>query len=90
MSLAHRRAENYEMHTLFQGTHEEIMVESDPPGAQVSINDSRNGTTPYSIKVDRNDDVDIHVSKPGYAPVDIADASHMEWGYFVSDFFFTV
>jgi hypothetical protein len=75
--------------TLFQGTNEEIMVQSDPPGAQVSVNDGRNGTTPYSMKVSRNDDVDIHVSKPGYAPMDIADESHMEWGYFISDFFFT-
>jgi hypothetical protein len=32
--------------TLFQGTNEEIMVQSDPPGAQVSVNDGRNGTTP--------------------------------------------
>jgi PEGA domain len=75
--------------TLFQGTNEEIMVQSDPPGAQVSVNDGRNGTTPYSMKVSRNDDVDIHVSKPGYAPMDISDESHMEWGYFISDFFFT-
>ena len=75
--------------TLFQGTHEEIMVESDPAGAQVSVNDGRNGTTPYSMKVGRDDDVNIHVSKPGYAPMDISDESHMQWGYFVSDFFFT-
>jgi hypothetical protein len=75
--------------TLFQGTNEEIMVQSDPPGAQVSVNDGRNGTTPYSMKVSRNDDVDIHVSKPGYASMDIADESHMAWGYFISDFFFT-
>jgi PEGA domain len=75
--------------TLFQGTNEEIMVQSDPPGAQVSVNDGRNGTTPYSMKVSRNDDVDIHVSKPGYAPMDVSDESHMEWGYFISDFFFT-
>ena len=65
------------------------MVESDPPGAQVSVNDGRNGTTPYSMKVGRDDDVNIHVSKPGYSSTDISDESHMEWGYFISDFFFT-
>ena len=75
--------------TLFQGNHEEIMVASDPAGAQVSVNDGRNGTTPYTMKVGRDDDLDIHVSKPGYAPIDIADQSHIEWGYFVSDIFFT-
>ena len=75
--------------TLFQGTHEEIMVESDPPGAQVSVNDGRGGTTPYSMKVSRSDDIDIHVSKPGYAPSDVADEYHIEWGYLISAIFFT-
>lgn len=75
--------------TLFQGTNEEIMVASDPPGALVSINDGRQGTTPYSMRVNRNDDLQIHVSKPGYSSSDIADTSHIEWGYLVSDIFFT-
>jgi hypothetical protein len=75
--------------TLFQGNSEEIMVESDPPGAQVSVNDGRQGITPYSLKTNRNDDLEIHVSKPGYSPEDIADTTHVEWGYLVSDIFFT-
>jgi len=75
--------------TLFQGTNEEIMVASDPAGAQVSINDGRQGTTPYSMRVNRNDDLQIHVSKPGYSSTDISDTSHVEWGYLVSDLFFT-
>ena len=75
--------------TLFQGTNEEIMVASDPAGAQVSINDGRQGTTPYSMRVNRNDDLQIHVSKTGYSSTDIADTSHVEWGYLVSDIFFT-
>jgi hypothetical protein len=75
--------------TLFQGTNEEIMVASDPPGAQVSVNDGRQGTTPFSMHTNRNDDLDIHVSKAGYSPTDIADTTHVEWGYLVSDLFFT-
>src|SRR5258708_12355865 len=75
--------------TLFQGTNEEIMVESDPPGAQVSVNDGRQGTTPFSMKVNRNDDLEIHVSKAGYSPTDIADTSHPECAYVVSDISFT-
>ncbi len=75
--------------TLFQGNSEEIMVESDPPGALVSVNDGRQGTTPYSLKTNRNDDLDIHVSKPGFSSEDIADTTHVEWGYLVSDLFFT-
>ena len=75
--------------TLFQGTNEEIMVASDPSGAQVAVNDGRSGITPYSMKVNRNEDLQIHVSKVGYSPYDEADASHIEWGYLVSDIFFT-
>ncbi len=65
------------------------MVASDPAGAQVTTNDGRSGTTPYSMRVGRDDDVQIHIAKTGYNSTDIADASHIEWGYFVSDFFFT-
>jgi hypothetical protein len=75
--------------TLFQGTNEEIMVASDPPGAQVTINDGHQGTTPYSMRVNRDDDLQIHVSKPGYSSSDISDTSHIQWGYLVSDIFFT-
>jgi PEGA domain len=75
--------------TLFQGTNEEIMVASDPSGAQVTVNDGRSGVTPYSMRINRNEDLQIHVSKIGYTPYDEADASHIEWGYFVSDLFFT-
>lgn len=75
--------------TLFQGTSEEIMVASDPAGAQVSTSDGRGGTTPFSMRVNREEDVQIHVTKAGYASTDINDSSHVEWGYLVSDLFFT-
>jgi len=75
--------------TLFQGTNEEIMVASDPAGAQVSVNDGRSGVTPYSMRVNRDEDLQIHVAKAGYASYDEADTSHIEWGYLVSDIFFT-
>ena len=65
------------------------MVASDPAGAQVTVNDGRSGTTPFSMRVNRNEDLQIHVSKVGYSPYDEADNSHIEWGYFVSDIFFT-
>jgi hypothetical protein len=75
--------------TLFQGTSEEIMVASDPAGAQVTTTDGRGGTTPFSMRVNRNEDVQIHLTKAGYAPTDINDGTHVEWGYLVSDLFFT-
>ncbi len=65
------------------------MVASAPAGAQVSVNDGRSRVRPYSIRVDRDEDLQIHLSKAGYTPYDESDPSHIEWGYFVSDFFFT-
>jgi hypothetical protein len=75
--------------TLFQGTHEEIALASDPSGAAVTINDGHSGSTPYSIHENREEDLQVHFSKPGYQSEDIADTSHVQWGYVVSDIFFT-
>ncbi|HJU27715.1 MAG TPA: PEGA domain-containing protein [Candidatus Binataceae bacterium] len=75
--------------TLFQGTKEEVMVNSDPSGANVTVNDGRSGVTPYSFRTSRDEDLQIHVSKPGYQPTDISDNSKFEWGYGISDIFFT-
>lgn len=75
--------------TLFQGTNEEIDIASDPAGANVTVNDGRSGVTPFSIKENRDSDVQVHFSKPGYESYDVSDVSHVEWGYAVSDFFFT-
>jgi hypothetical protein len=75
--------------TLFQGTSEEIDLARDPSGATTSINDGRNGVTPYSIHVNRDQDLQVHFTKPGYQTYDVADVSHVAWGYLVSDLFFT-
>jgi hypothetical protein len=75
--------------TLFQGTNEEIDLASDPSGANTSISDGRNGVTPYSIHINRDQDLQVHFSKPGYQTYDVSDVSHVEWGYLVSDIFFT-
>ncbi len=75
--------------TLFQGTTEEVMVASDPDAAQVTVNDGRSGPTPFSMRVPRSEDLQIHVAKVGYTPYDMTDTSHVEWGYLVSDLFFT-
>ncbi len=65
------------------------MIASDPAGAQVAVNDGRSGVTPYSMRVNRDEDLQIHVSKAGYSAYDEVDTSHIEWGYLVSDIFFT-
>jgi hypothetical protein len=75
--------------TLFEGTTEEIQLASDPSGATATINDGASGTTPYSLEQYRNRDLQIHFSKPGYQSQEISDTSHVQWGYLVSDIFFT-
>ena len=75
--------------TLFQGTNEEISFASDPSGASVTVNDGRSGTTPYSIRENREEDLQVHFSKSGFQSQDVADTSHVQWGYVVSDIFFT-
>jgi len=75
--------------TLFQGTSEEIELASDPSGASATVNDGHSGPTPYSIHVNRNDDLQVYFSKPGYESENISDGSKVEWGYLVSDIFFT-
>ncbi len=66
------------------------MVASEPAGAQVATSDGRSGTTPFSFHINRAEDVQIHVTKVGYLPYDVSDNSHVQWGYVVSDLFFTV
>jgi hypothetical protein len=48
------------------GTTEEITINSDPPGATAALSDGRTGTTPFTITVPPNQDLQIHFSKAGY------------------------
>jgi len=75
--------------TLFQGTNEEIAITSHPSGAAATISDGRSGLTPFSIHTKRSEDIQVHFSKPGYQAYDVSDVSHAQWGYVVSDIFFT-
>src|SRR5260370_26276522 len=65
------------------------MVPRGPAVAQVSVNDGRCGPSPFSMRVPRSEDLQIHIAKVGYSPYDMTDTSHVEWGYLVSDLFFT-
>jgi hypothetical protein len=75
--------------TLFQGTKDEIQFNSDPQGATATVNDGHSGATPYSINVSRNDDLQVQFSRAGYQPQQISDPTQVQWGYVVSDIFFT-
>jgi hypothetical protein len=70
---------------LFQGKTEEVSVVSDPPGAAVTLNNGVTMTTPFSIEVRREDDLQLHFAKPGYQSTDVADNSEVEPGYLMAD-----
>ena len=70
---------------IFQGSTEEVSVQSDPPGATVTLNSGTTYTTPFTMTVNREQDLELHFAKPGYQSVDISDPSHVEAGYLMID-----
>ena len=70
---------------IFQGNTEQISVASEPPGAAVTLNNGVAMTTPFSIDVRREDDLQLHFAKPGYQSTDVEDNSEVEPGYLMAD-----
>jgi hypothetical protein len=64
-----------------QGSTEEISVNSEPPGATVTLSSGETRVTPFSIVVPRKQDLQLHFSKPGYQSTDLSDDSRIEPGY---------
>jgi hypothetical protein len=67
--------------TMLKGTTDQVTVISDPPGAQVTSNDSPVGVTPVSFTVPSKKDLNIEVSKVGYQPQTIQNEANFRWGY---------
>ena len=55
--------------TAINGTTQRVAVASDPPGAQVYVNDAPVGVTPAFVEVPRRDsDLQLRLEKEGYEP----------------------
>jgi hypothetical protein len=67
--------------TMLKGTTDQITIISDPPGAQVTSNDSPVGVTPVSFTVPSKKDLNIEVSKAGYQPQTMQNEANFRWGY---------
>jgi PEGA domain len=67
--------------TLLKGTKDEITIVSDPPGAEVTANESQKGPTPVSFTVPSKEDLNISISKAGYQPEDLQNPAKFRWGY---------
>lgn len=54
--------------TVVRGVHEELQVNSVPPGAHVVLSSGESGVTPAKFVKNRRDNFQVTVSKPGYLP----------------------
>jgi len=70
---------------LTHGKTEEISVNSNPPGADVTLSNGMTGVTPFTITVPRERDLVFHFSKPGYRSTDVFDDTQVESRYIAAD-----
>jgi hypothetical protein len=66
---------------MLKGTSDEITMVSDPTGADVIANETREGTTPLTFTVPSKQDVTVTVTKGGYHSEDLQDPATFRWGY---------
>jgi hypothetical protein len=57
--------------TITRGTHEALVIESEPSGAQVRLSTGFTGTTPTSFKIPRKGDVFVTIFKEGFETVNV-------------------
>ena len=57
--------------TVTRGTTDTLVIESDPPGAQVTLSNGMSGQTPASFKLSRKSAVVVDIAKAGYEPVKV-------------------
>lgn len=72
--------------TMLKGTTEQIMVSTDPAGAQVTINDQQSGMTPFVTTVASSQNLQIHLAKAGYHDETVTDDATFRWGYEIWSF----
>ena len=70
---------------LLHGDTEEIAVNSEPMGADVSVSNGATGVTPFTIEVPRERDLVFHFSKPGYQSADVVDGTQVQSKYIAAD-----
>lgn len=57
--------------SIFKGSEQEITIDSNVQGAELSLNGEKIGTTPFQGKIKRSSDAHLTVSKPGYESKEI-------------------
>jgi len=67
--------------TVASGKHQDVMIRSNPTGANVLIDGMMSGTTPMLANLVRKKRHTIKVSKPGYETVTRATTRGFNWWY---------
>ena len=57
--------------TVTRGSKDVLVIESDPPNAEVELSTGESGTTPTSFKLPRRSSIVVTISKPGYETVSV-------------------
>lgn len=57
--------------TITRGTTQALVIESEPPGADVELSNGLRGKTPTSFKVKRNENLVVTIKKEGYETVTV-------------------
>ncbi len=66
--------------TVTRGTTEALVIESEPPGAEVTLSNGLRGKTPGSFKVKRDENLIVTITKEGYEPVTVTVTSQIGTG----------
>lgn len=69
--------------SIIKGSTQEVGIASNPAGANVTINGELKGVTPTTLKLDRDKQYTIVLTKPGYEPYSAAlthSVSGWVWG----------
>ena len=67
-----------------QGGQQSIAVNSQPPGADVVVNDTHLGVTPLHVKLDRRQEYTVRLRKAGYEPYEQRLAKQVDPLFFVN------
>lgn len=57
--------------TITRGSTDTLVVESEPPGAEIKLSNGLSGKTPATFTLPRKDALVVKIQKAGYEPVDV-------------------
>jgi hypothetical protein len=71
------------------GTTDSVRIESQPPGATITLDGKAVARTPAKVYVARGHAQRITVQKDGYEPQDVVFSRHLDWGFILFDLLLT-